>query len=93
MEFVLERVSRENQYILDNVLELYLHEFNEFYNYCDDLDENGRYNFMVTDKYVEDKSHKAYLIKVNGKIAGFIMINNETKYVKNGIYCGILHCA
>lgn len=40
-EFV--EVNQNNKYILDNVLEYYQHEFNEFYNFFDDLNENGRY--------------------------------------------------
>lgn len=86
MDFILERVNSGNKYVLDNVLELYQHEFNAFYNYYDDLNEDGKYNFILTDKYVTDENYKAYLIKVNCKIAGFIMMNPETKYVENGTY-------
>ena len=49
-EFV--EVNQNNKYILDNVLEYYQHEFNEFYNFFDDLNENGRYELMSTDKYI-----------------------------------------
>ena len=86
MNFIFEKVDKNNKYILDNVLELYQHEFNKFYNYYDDLNDEGKYGFILTDKYITNTNYRAYLIKVNTKIAGFIMINSETKFVRNGIY-------
>ena len=86
MNFIFEIVDKNNKYILDNVLELYQHEFNKFYNYYDDLNDEGKYGFILTDKYITNTNYRAYLIKANTKIAGFIMINSETKFVRNGIY-------
>lgn len=86
MEFILETINKNNKYILDNVLELYQYEFNKFYNYYDDLNNDGRYGLIETNQYVDNVKYRAYLIKVNTKIAGFIMINSETRFVKNGIY-------
>lgn len=86
MMFILEKINKDNKYILDNLLELYQHEFNKFYNYYDDLNDDGKYGFILTDKYITNTNYRAYLIKANAKIAGFIMINSETKFVRNGIY-------
>ena len=83
-EFV--EVNQNNKYILDNVVEYYQHEFNEFYNFFDDLNENGRYELMSTDKYILDINYNAFLIYKIGKIAGFIMMNNCTKFIKKGTY-------
>ena len=84
--FELIRVNRDNKYILDNILEYYQYEFNEFYNFYDDLNENGRYELISSDKYIYDINYRALIIKKDGKIAGFIMINNSTKFTKTGIY-------
>ena len=84
-EFV--EVNQNNKYILDNVLEYYQHEFNEFYNFFDDLNENGRYELISTEIVPAIINFfNAFLIFKNGKIAGFIMMNNCTKFIKKGTY-------
>ena len=88
MKYNLEliKINKDNKYILDNVLEYYQYEFNEFYNFFDDLNKNGRYELISTDKYILNSKYNAFLIIKNDKIAGFIMINNCTKFIKEGIY-------
>lgn len=41
---------------------------------------------MSTDKYILDINYNAFLIYKIGKIAGFIMMNNCTKFIKKGTY-------
>ena len=88
-EFV--EVNQNNKYILDNVLEYYQHEFNEFYNFFDDLNENGRYELITTDKYILDINYNAFLIYKNGKIAGFIIDDHFKLYLSDiGILVNML---
>ena len=84
--FNLLKINKDNKYVLDNVLEYYQYEFNEFYNFYDDLNKNGRYELIPTDEYICNSHYKAFLIIKEGKIAGFIMINNCTKFIKSGNY-------
>lgn len=70
--FDLVIVDRENKKILENLLEYYLYDFNIYYN--DDLNENGRFEFIDVGIYINDKNNKAFFIKVNNNYAGFILI-------------------
>ena len=49
MNIILEKVKKEEKEILNNLLEYYQYDFNIFYN--DDLNKNGKFEFINTDKY------------------------------------------
>lgn len=82
MEFSIEKVKKEEKDTLKNLLEFYQYDFNVFYD--DDLNENGRFEFINVDTYFEDADNEALFIKVKGKFAGFILISNNVKYAKQG---------
>lgn len=80
--FSLEPVKKEEERILQNLLEFYLYDFNLFYE--DDLNANGRFEFIDTSEYFYKENYEAYFIKVVDKFAGFILINNNTELTKKG---------
>ena len=82
MNFYLEKVNKDQKNILDNLLEYYLYDFNIFYE--DDLNENGRFEFIKTSEYFEKEKYDAYFIKVNNNYAGFVLINNQTELIDKG---------
>lgn len=80
--FSLEKVKKEEENILQNLLEFYLYDFNFFYE--DDLNDNGRFEFIDTNEYFTKEKYEAFFIRVKDKLAGFILINNNTELIKNG---------
>jgi len=82
MKFKLEKVSGNKIEVLKNLLEFYQYDFNIFYN--DDLNENGRFEFIDADKYFDNIENEALFIKVDEKYAGFILVSSDTKYTNEG---------
>lgn len=80
MEFILEKVEKDKEDILKNLLEYYLYDFNVFYE--DDLNENGRFEFIETSDYVLKDNYEAFFIKVNNNYAGFVLVSDKTQFAK-----------
>ena len=59
---------------LRNLLEKYLCEFAQ-YTLCD-VEEDGLYHYRWLDCYWTDPNRYAYFIHVDGKLAGFAMVND-----------------
>jgi predicted acetyltransferase len=84
MNISIELVSKDEKEILKNLLEKYNYEFSQY----EDTDVNnlGLYGYKYLDHYWTEENRFAFFIKVNDKLAGFIMINDhgdikiETKY-------------
>jgi predicted acetyltransferase len=57
--------------VLRTLLQLYRYDFSEFTD--EDVDEGGRFRDQ-TDRYVSEASYTTYLIRVEGKLAGFAIL-------------------
>lgn len=57
-------------------MELYEYDFSEFSN--SDLDENGRYGYKYLDNYWQEENRHPFFIKVDDKLAGFVLVNKHT---------------
>lgn len=79
---VLEKVVKDKENILKQLLEFYLYDFNNYYE--DDLNENGRFDFIDTTPYFTQNNYSAFFIKVNDKYAGFVLLieKNETVIIE-----------
>jgi len=91
----IEKITSDEKEILRNLLEKYDYEFSQY----DDRDVNniGLYGYKYLDHYWTEEGRYAYFIRVNGKLAGFVMIRYYLskysiseffvmyKYRKNGI--------
>lgn len=75
--FEMFEVKKESQDILENLLEYYLYDFNIYYD--DDLNDKGRFEFIDVKPYINNENNKAYIIKVNNKYAGFILIKKTAE--------------
>ena len=60
--FELKVVKENDKDVLRNLLEYYLYDFNFYYE--DDLNENGRFEFIDVEPYINNNNHKAYFIIV-----------------------------
>lgn len=63
--------------VIANLLELYLHDFTEVspFEEARDVDETGKYGYKYLDHYWQEPSRHPFIVKVDGKIAGFVFVN------------------
>lgn len=65
-------VLEEEKTILSQLIELYEYDFSEYEN--TDVNALGRYGYSYLDYYWTEPNRYAYFIKVDGKLAGFVMV-------------------
>ncbi|MBE6935668.1 MAG: GNAT family N-acetyltransferase [Ruminococcaceae bacterium] len=70
----LIEAGREQETVLRNLLEKYLCEFSQWEQL--DVDEDGLYGYEWLDYYFAEEPRHAYLIRVDGKLAGLVMVSN-----------------
>lgn len=75
MEF--QRVTEKERVLLYNLLQKYLCEMTRFYD--DDVDEEGNYPYPHFADYFFDPTRRAYLIRRNGTVAGFALLNRHSE--------------
>ena len=74
MNVELRPVPSEEREVLANLLEKYDYEFSQYNNR--DVNQLGLYGYPYLDYYWNEKSRWAYFIEVDGKPAGFVMVND-----------------
>jgi predicted acetyltransferase len=62
----------EQKSILANLLELYIYDFTEIWDF--DIGETGVYGYERLPLYWEEPNRHPFLIYVDGKIAGFVLV-------------------
>ena len=72
MKIEITPVLEEEKTILGNLIELYEYDFSEFENI--DVNPLGLYGYSYLDYYWTEKNRFSYFIKVDGKLAGFVMV-------------------
>jgi predicted acetyltransferase len=78
MNIEIDPVKKEEKEILRNLLEKYSYEFSQWED--NDVNAIGLYGYNYLDNYWQDENRFPYFIKVNNKLAGFVLVNdyNET---------------
>ena len=75
MHIELTQAPIEEREILANLLQKYLYEFSQWNQW--DVNPLGLYNYPWLDCYWDpDERRWAYLIRADGKLAGFVMVND-----------------
>jgi predicted acetyltransferase len=74
MKIELIKVEESQKSVLRQMLELYEYEFSEYNE--NDLNEYGFYGYKYFDHYWTEPERHAFFIKINGKYAGFVMVND-----------------
>lgn len=80
MDITLHLMSVDQKALLIRLMELYQYEFSVFSN--NDINEYGFYGYNHIDDYWNEKGRFPYLIRVDGKIAGFALICPHCDYRK-----------
>jgi len=74
MDIIIEPVAKEEKEILRNLLEKYMYEFSQYNNL--DVNSLGLYGYSYLDNYWTEKNRFPFFIRANGKLAGFVMVND-----------------
>jgi predicted acetyltransferase len=61
-----------------HLLELYAHDFSELTGA--DVDEHGLYGYRYLDAYWTDSERHPFLIRVDGRLAGFALVRSGTPH-------------
>ena len=78
MDITLQLMSVDDKSLLMRLMELYNYEFSIYSN--DDINEYGYYGYEHIDDYWNEEGRFPYLIRVDGKIAGFALICPHCDY-------------
>ncbi len=70
----LHEVQRDEKEILMNLLEKYQYEFSQWERA--DVNPDGNYGYKYLYCYFEEENRHPYFIKVDGRLAGFVMISD-----------------
>lgn len=76
MKLEILQPTIEKRDILQNLMELYQYDFSEFES--EDVNEEGLYGYKYLDNYWTIPGHFPFLIKVDGKLAGFALVREIT---------------
>jgi predicted acetyltransferase len=74
MNFILLKASEEHKVAVQNLMQFYIYDFSEYVKY--DVEENGLFAPYpnLADYWERDNSKFPYVIKMNGKYAGFVLV-------------------
>jgi predicted acetyltransferase len=73
-----ERLSLSRRHVLDSLMQLYLHDFSEYAPLntgYGEVGEDGRFNYDHLDTYWHEPGRVPLLIRADGCIAGFVLVN------------------
>ncbi len=77
MNIELRSPSRSDRELIRRMMELYLYDFSEFDDA--DLDEHACFIYGDLDYFWFEPTHAAFLATVDGKLAGFVLVDNDVK--------------
>ena len=79
----LKEILPIHYHVLDNLLQLYAHETNEYHKYSISMGIDGRYRVKTSETLLREG--RGYFMIVSGKYAGFILLSNQTK-AQDGVF-------
>ena len=81
MNIQLQTPSRSDRNLIRRLMELYQYDFSEFDG--QDLDEHGCFGYGDLDYFWFESTHAVFLVTVDEKLAGFVLIDNEVVVTGN----------
>jgi predicted acetyltransferase len=75
------RAALEQEAVLGNMLELYIHDFSELRD-CD-LGSNGRFGYAPLPLYWSDPDRHPFLVRIDDKLAGFALVKRGSEVSGN----------
>ena len=80
MQIELSPVEETQKSVLRQLVELYEYDFSEFDQ--NDINEFGYFGYKYLDYYWTEEGRAPFFIKVNGSLAGFVLVNDYCYLVK-----------
>lgn len=77
MDYEIKIATLEHKEILSNLLQFYIYDFSEFMELP--FEENGKYGNYPIDEYWSKDPNYPYLISLNGKIVGFVLVKLKNR--------------
>jgi len=72
MNIDIQKASREEKYLLRNLMELCQHDYSEFNP--EDVNEHGLFGYTYLDHYWTEPERHPFLVRVDSKVAGFVFV-------------------
>lgn len=82
MNFKLKQINEDNLNILENLFQLYIHDISKELSW--DCNENGIFEAYSLSEWLNNQDNFGYLIYIEDKLAGFVMIDKEFKVLTSG---------
>lgn len=73
--------AMEQEPILANLLELYIHDFSEFLDL--ELGPDGRFGYKNLSRYWSQPERHPFLVQLDGKLAGFVLVKRGSEISGN----------
>ena len=80
--WTLEPLKESERTLLEQLFQLYYYDFSEFDP--DDVDETGLFGVTGLDKFGREAGHDAYVLRVDGKPAGFVLVDERSPLPDGG---------
>ena len=78
MDISVEPILKEQKSVLVQMMELYRYDFSEFSG--DDINEYGYFGYPYIDNYWTEKGRTPFFIRVDGKLAGLVLVRSCSEY-------------
>jgi predicted acetyltransferase len=75
MKIEVSPASIDDKPLIQRMMQFYLYDFSEFGN--SDLDSHGCFGYSYLDHYWTEKDHHPFIVRVDGKLAGFVLVNRH----------------
>jgi len=75
-DWTLTNVKESERDLLEQLLQFYLYDFSEMDD--EEVDESGRFRYPVTGPYGREPGRHALLLRVRGKPAGFVLVDERS---------------
>ena len=82
MNIELVEVKEVEKSVLRQLVELYSYDFSEYDQA--DVNAHGLYGYTYLDHYWTEESRHPFFIKVDSKLAGFVLVNEYCRILKDG---------
>ena len=82
LNWTLEPMKESERTLLERLLQLYYYDFSEFDP--DDVDESGLFGIGGLERYGRETGHDAWLVRVDGKPAGFVLVDERSPLPDGG---------
>ncbi|MEM7591897.1 MAG: GNAT family N-acetyltransferase [Cyanobacteria bacterium P01_A01_bin.83] len=81
MNIEITSASVTDKSVIRQMMELYQYDFSEFTKA--DLNEHGHFGYPYLDNYWVELKRNPFLVRVNDKLAGFVLVHQNTYFQDN----------